>query len=101
LSKLKAFSALPGQLQMLTQEITSSLTPELLATLNIDLLERIRGIHSSSGDQMDVCDKLRPLIEGLVRTKSLRESVAEWRVVVLGEVQAIVEQVGLLLLDLA
>jgi vacuolar protein sorting-associated protein 54 len=100
LSKLRAFSALPGQLQMLTQEITSSLTSDLLATLNIDLFERIRGNDSSSGDQMDVCDKLRPLVEGLVRTKSLRESVAEWRVVVLREVQGIVEQVGLLLLDL-
>ncbi|KAF8462348.1 hypothetical protein DFH94DRAFT_686902 [Russula ochroleuca] len=41
LSKLKAFAALPSQLHTLTQEITSSLTSDLVATLKVDLLERI------------------------------------------------------------
>jgi vacuolar protein sorting-associated protein 54 len=102
LSKLKAFSALPGQLHTLIQEITSSLTSDLVATLKVDLLERI---HTNDlvvvGDKTDVCDRLRPLIQGLVRTKNLRESIAEWRGVVLGEVQGIVRQVCPLLLDLA
>ena len=93
LSKLKAFAALPGQLHTLTQEITSSLTSDLIATLKVDLLERIHTSDLVVGDKTDVCDKLRPLIQGLVRTKNLRESIAEWRGVVLGEVQGIVRQV--------
>lgn len=101
LSGLKAFAALPSQLQTLTQEITSSLTSDLVATLKIDLLERINRTDSSPSDQTDVRDRLRPLIQGLVRTRNLKESIAEWRGVVLGEVQGIVQQVFLLSLDLA
>jgi vacuolar protein sorting-associated protein 54 len=101
LSRLKAFAALPSQLQRLTQEITSSLTSDLVATLKIDLLERIHRTGSSSSDEADVCDRLHPLIEGLVRTKNLRESIAEWRGVVLGEVQGILQQVYFLLLHQA
>ena len=101
LSKLKAFAALPGQLHTLTQEITSSLTSDLVATLKLDLLERIHTNDLVGGDKSDVCDRLRPLIQGLVRTKNLRESITEWRGVVLGEVQGIVRQVCPLLLDLA
>jgi vacuolar protein sorting-associated protein 54 len=41
LSKLKAFAALPNQLQTLTQEITSLLTSDLVAVLKISLSERI------------------------------------------------------------
>jgi vacuolar protein sorting-associated protein 54 len=41
LSKLKAFAALPSQLQMLTQEITSSLTSDLVAVLKTGLSEQI------------------------------------------------------------
>jgi vacuolar protein sorting-associated protein 54 len=93
LSKLKAFAALPGQLHTLTQEIMSSLTSDLVATLKVDLLERIHTNDLVVGDKTDVCDRLRPLIQGLVRTKNLRESIAEWRGVVLGEVQGIVRQV--------
>jgi vacuolar protein sorting-associated protein 54 len=101
LSKLKAFAALPGQLHTLTQEITLSLASDLVATLKVDLLERIHTNDLVFGDKTDVCDRLRPLIQGLVRTKNLRESIAEWRGVVLGEVQGIVRQVCPLLLDLA
>jgi hypothetical protein len=101
LSKLKAFAALPRQLHTLTQEITSSLTSDLVATLKVDLLERIHKNNLDPSDKTDVCDRLHPLIQGLVRTKNLRESIAEWRGVVLGEVQGIVRQVCPLLLDLA
>jgi len=93
LSKLKAFAALPSQLHMLIEEITSSLTLDLVATLKIGLHERIHRTGSPPEDQEDVCDRLRPLIQGLVRTRNLRESIAEWRGVVLGEVQGIVQQV--------
>jgi vacuolar protein sorting-associated protein 54 len=101
LSRLKAFAALPSQLQTLTQEITSSLTSDLVATLKADLLERINATGSPSSDQTDVRDRLRPLIQGLVRTRNLKEGIAEWRGVVLGEVQGIVQQVFLLSLDVA
>ena len=101
LSKLRAFAALPNQLLTLTQEITSSLTSDLVATLKVDLLERTHTNDLFVGNKTDVCDRLRPLIHGLVRTKNLRESIAEWRGVVLGEVLGIVRQVCPLLLDLA
>jgi vacuolar protein sorting-associated protein 54 len=101
LSKLKAFAALPSQLSNTysTQEITASLTTDLMATLMTDLHERINRTGSSSSDKTDVCDRLRPLIEGLVRTKNLRESITEWRGVVLGEAQGILQQVLPLFLD--
>ena len=95
LSKLRAFAALPSQLQTLTQEITSSLTSDLVAVLKVGLRERIHQGRLSSDDHADLADRLRPLIQGLVRTKNLRESVAVWRDVVLEEVQGIVLQVRL------
>ncbi|KAI9445991.1 Vps54-like protein-domain-containing protein [Lactarius indigo] len=91
LSKLKAFAALPSQLQTLTQDITSSLTSDLVAVLKIGLSERIHRGPSSLGDHTDMTDRLRPLIQGLVRAKNLRDSLAVWRDVVLGEVQGIVQ----------
>jgi vacuolar protein sorting-associated protein 54 len=101
LSKLKAFSALPSQLHTLTQEITASLTSDLIAVMKTDLVDRIHRSSSSSNDSTDVRDRLRSLIQNLVRTKSLRESIADWRSVVLGEAQGVVQQVCSLLLDLA
>ncbi|KAH9066196.1 Vps54-like protein-domain-containing protein [Lactarius vividus] len=92
LSKLKAFAALPSQLQTLTQDITSSLTSDLVAVLKIGLAERIHRGPSSLGEHTDMADRLRPLIQGLVRAKNLRESLAVWRDVVLEEVQGIVRQ---------
>ncbi|KAH9980859.1 Vps54-like protein-domain-containing protein [Lactifluus volemus] len=92
LSKLKAFSALPSQLHTLTQEITASLTSDLVAVMKTDLVDRIHRSRSLSNDSMDVRDRLRSLIQNLVRTKSLRESIADWRSVVLGEVQGVVRQ---------
>jgi vacuolar protein sorting-associated protein 54 len=90
LSKLNAFAALPTQLQTLTQEITSSLTSDLVAVLKIGLVERTNQGRSSLGDHTN---RLHPLIQGLVRTRNLRESVAVWRDVVLEEVQEIMQQV--------
>lgn len=92
LSKLKAFAALPSQLQTLTQEITSLLTSDLVALLKTGLSERIHLGRSSSDDHTGMTDRLRPLIQGLVRTRNLRESVVVWRDVVLEEVQGIVQQ---------
>ncbi|KAF8263057.1 Vps54-like protein-domain-containing protein [Lactarius quietus] len=92
LSRLKAFAALPSQLQTLTQEITSSLTSDLVDVLKIGLSERIHHGHSSSDEHTEMIDRLRPLIQGLVRTRNLRESVAVWRDVVLEEVHGVMQQ---------
>jgi vacuolar protein sorting-associated protein 54 len=92
----EAFAALPSQLQTLTQEITSSLTLDLVSVLKIGLSERVHQGRSSSDDHTDLADRLRPLIQGLVRTRNLRESVTVWRDVVLEEVQGIMQQVRLL-----
>ncbi|KAI0064444.1 Vps54-domain-containing protein [Artomyces pyxidatus] len=94
LSSLKAFAALPEQLQTLTLEIAASLTTDLVAILKVDLAERVDGIYSSSRADADpgLHDRLRPIIHGLVRTRSLREAVDEWRGVVLGEVRGIIKR---------
>ncbi|KAN0130215.1 Vps54-like domain containing protein, partial [Lactarius tabidus] len=80
LSKLKAFAVLPSQMQTLTQEIMSSIT-----------LDLIQLGHSLSDDHTEMTDGLCPLIQGLVQTRNLRESMV-WRDVVLGEVQGTVQQ---------
>jgi vacuolar protein sorting-associated protein 54 len=96
LSKLRAFAALPSQLQTLMQEIMSSLTSDLVAVLKTGLSERIHLGQSLSDDHTDMTDRLRPLIRGLVWTRNLRESIVVWRDVALEEVQGIVQQVRLL-----
>ncbi|KAN0137680.1 Vps54-like domain containing protein [Lactarius tabidus] len=83
LSKLKAFVVLLSQMQTLTQEIMSSITSDLVALLKIGL--------SGYNWAVQMTDGLRPLIQGLVQTRNLRESVV-WRDVVLGEVQGTVQQ---------
>ncbi|KAN0127950.1 hypothetical protein V8E53_014204 [Lactarius tabidus] len=52
---------------------------------------RIQLGRSLSDDHTEMTDGLRPLIQGLVQTRNLRESVV-WRDVVLGEVQGTVQQ---------
>jgi vacuolar protein sorting-associated protein 54 len=69
---------------------------DLVALLKTGLSERIHLGRSSSDDHTDMTDRLCPLIQGLVRTRNLRESVVVWRDVVLEEVQGIVQQVHLL-----
>jgi vacuolar protein sorting-associated protein 54 len=96
LLKLKAFAVLPSQLQTLTQEITSSLTSDLVALLKNGLSERIHLGRLLLDDHTDMTDRLRPLIQGLVRTRNLKESVVVWREAVLEEVHGIVQQVRLL-----
>jgi len=87
LSSLRAFSSLPEHLQTLTLEIASSLTTELLEVLRLDLVERIPGSSSREGLDQPLRDRLRPLLQGLLRTKSLREAMLSWRDVALAEVR--------------
>lgn len=109
LSALHAYSSLPDHLRALTMEIASSLSSELVSVLRVDLVERInrgrdgRRQHASLGDMngkmklngldQGLRDRLRPLLQGLVRTKGLKEGILSWREVVLGEVRGVVKAV--------
>ncbi|KAF7967260.1 hypothetical protein HWV62_35057 [Athelia sp. TMB] len=90
LSSLQAFANLPQHLQTLTLEIASSLTTELVDVLRLDLLERIN-LESGEGGNHEIDrslrDRLRPLLQGLSRTKGMREATVSWREVVLSEVR--------------
>jgi vacuolar protein sorting-associated protein 54 len=87
LSSLRAFSSLPEHLQTLTLEIASSLTTEMVEVLRLDLVERIPESPSREGLDQSLRDRLRPLLQGLLRTKSLREAALSWRDVALAEVR--------------
>jgi len=97
LSSLRAFSSLPEHLRTLTLEIASSLTYELVEALRVDLVERIRESPTHGVDQ-SLKDRLRPLLQGLLRTKSLREATLSWRDVALAEVRNCAKPVSHILL---
>jgi vacuolar protein sorting-associated protein 54 len=111
LSSLKAFSNLPTHLRTLTMEIATSLTTELVDVLRDDLVERIR-LHSGRSPPPEgevaenwvnanghanidqaLRDRLKPLLQGLSRTKGMRDATGSWREVVLGEVRETIKQV--------
>ena len=98
LSSLRAFSSLPEHLQTLTLEIASSLTTELVEVLRLDLAERIPGSAAHEALDQSLRDRLRPLLQGLLRTKSLREATLSWRDVALAEVRNCVKPVSSILL---
>ncbi|KAJ7510150.1 Vps54-like protein-domain-containing protein [Mycena galericulata] len=94
LSSLSAFAALPTHLRTLTMEITSSLSAELVSVLRVDLLERISINVPSTPDtrSQSLKDRLRPLLQGLARTKGVREATLSWREVVLDEVRGVIRR---------
>jgi vacuolar protein sorting-associated protein 54 len=96
LSSLNAFAALPSHLRTLLMEITSSLSAELVSVLRVDLLERISSDAPSGPDMrtQSLKDRLRPLLQGLTRTKGVREMTLSWREVVLDEVRGVIRRVG-------
>lgn len=97
LSSLRAFANLPSHLRTLTMEIASSLTTELVHVLRIDLVERMNLGTGSGGGNADIDrtlrDRLKPLLEGLSRTKAMREATISWREVVLGQVRGTIKRV--------
>lgn len=96
LSTLQAFSNLPSHLRTLTLDIASSLTTELVDVLRVDLGERINGnVGQGENARRDqtLRDHLRPLLQGLARTKGMREATVSWREVVLGEVRGTIKRV--------
>lgn len=100
LSSLRAFAALPEHLRTLTMEITTSLTSEFVNVLRLDLVERIDSTQEnwSQGRRlefnMSLRDRLRPLLQSLVRTKGILEATLSWRDVVMTEVRNAVKRVG-------
>ncbi|KAJ7157013.1 Vps54-like protein-domain-containing protein [Mycena crocata] len=92
LSSLTAFAALPTHLRTLTTEITSSLSAELVSVLRVDLLERISTGAPNNNDLPSLKDRLRPLLQGLTRTKGVREATLSWREVVLDEMRGVIRR---------
>ena len=94
LSSLIAFSSLPAHVRALTMEITSSLAAELVNVLKLDFLERVNGAPELAGSvDISLKDRLRPLLQGLLRTKGIREATASWREVVTSEMRGIIRHV--------
>ncbi|KAG1754389.1 Vps54-like protein-domain-containing protein [Suillus lakei] len=92
LSSLTAFSSLPAHVRALTMEIASSLTTELVSVLKLDLLERVNGAPERNGNvNLSLKDRLRPVLQGLLRTKGIREATVSWREVVTNEMQGIIK----------
>ncbi|EIW84920.1 Vps54-domain-containing protein [Coniophora puteana RWD-64-598 SS2] len=92
LSSLQAFSSLPDQLRTLTMEIASSLTTDLVTALKLDLRERATFTPEAPVDEVTLKDRLRPLLQGLSRTKGLREATISWREIVNLEMRGIIGQ---------
>lgn len=92
LSSLTAFSSLPAHVRALTMEIATSLTTELVSVLKLDLLDRVDGAPELNGNvNLSFKDRLRPVLQGLLRTKGIREATISWREVVTSEVQGIMK----------
>lgn len=104
LSALAAFSELPSHLQVLTLEIATSLSQELVIVLRHDLEQRALRNQSpqnlkTNGHATDskvkdesLRDRLKPLIHNLVRTKGLKDAILKWREDVLNEVRSVVKK---------
>ncbi|KAJ7632829.1 vacuolar protein sorting-associated protein 54 [Roridomyces roridus] len=91
LSSLSAFAALPEHLRTLTMEITSSLSNELVSVLRANLLECISE-DAPSARYQSLKDRLLPLLQGLARTKGVREATLSWREVVLNEMRGVIRR---------
>ena len=80
-------------------EITTSLTSEFVSLLRHDLVERIDANQETWSDgrrqEFDTAlrDRMRPLLQALMRTKGILEATLAWREVVMAEVRAAVKRV--------
>ena len=100
LASLRAFAALPEHLRTLTMEITTALTSEFVNLLRVDLVERIDSNQESWSEErrqafnMSLRDRLRPLLQALIRTKGILEATLSWREVVMTEIRNTLRRVG-------
>ncbi|KAF5358520.1 hypothetical protein D9756_001367 [Leucocoprinus leucothites] len=99
LSALSAFSELPVHLRALTLEVATSLSQELIVVLRHDLEERVNrspgAPEKANGHVVNYStdeglrDRLKPLLQNLVRTRGLKDAISQWREVVMGEVRRV------------
>lgn len=101
LSTLKAFSELASHLRILTLEIATSLSQELIVVLRHDLEERVNqdqgtpakvNGHSNNEKDYGLQDRLKPLIQNLARARGLKDAISQWRDVALGEVRKVAKE---------
>ncbi|KAG8217594.1 Vps54-like protein-domain-containing protein, partial [Butyriboletus roseoflavus] len=95
ISSLTAFLSLPSHLQAMNTQITMSLTTDLVTALKLDLLDRVsadsKTSHPVANPNLTMKDRLRPLLQGLLRTDGIREAIVSWREVVMSEVRGIMK----------
>ncbi|EGO21066.1 hypothetical protein SERLADRAFT_441455 [Serpula lacrymans var. lacrymans S7.9] len=96
LSTLNSFASLPSHLRTLTMEVASSLTTDLVSVLKADFSDRVNGgskiLSNKANMEITLKDRLRPLLQGVVRTKSVRDAVVSWREVVMNDVRGIIKR---------
>lgn len=102
LSTLDAFASLPDHLRVLSLNITTSLSSEVVEVLRSDLLDRVNtpSQHPSESPTWtarneSLGDRLRPLLNNLMRTKGVKNAMLAWRDVALSEVKSIAIRVRL------
>ena len=93
LSSLQAFASLPAHLRELTLEIASSLTADLVSVLTSDLHGRTEPSHGTEKANELLRDRLKPLLQGLVRTEGVKAALGSWRELVMAEVRRAVKRV--------
>ena len=95
LSSLNAFTSLPEHLRELTVNITTSLTAETVSVLKLDLITFMESDPSTdpASVNIELRDRLQPLLECLQRTKGLRNVIQSWREVILVEIRSNVRSV--------
>ncbi|KAF4576665.1 hypothetical protein EYR36_000738 [Pleurotus pulmonarius] len=96
LSTLDAFASLPEHLRVLSLSITTSLSSEVVQVLRSDLLDRVNTPSQHPSDSPtwkarneSLGDRLRPLLNNLMRTKGVKSAMLAWRDVALSEVKGI------------
>ncbi|KAF8512270.1 Vps54-like protein-domain-containing protein [Gautieria morchelliformis] len=92
LSSLQAFASLPAHLRELTLEIATSLTTDLVSVLSSDLHARTESSQGTDRANESLRDRLRPLLQGLVRTHGVKAALGSWRDLVMVEVRGAVKR---------
>ncbi|KAG6830755.1 hypothetical protein H0H92_014836 [Tricholoma furcatifolium] len=85
LSQIHAYAALPDHLASLTMEIAASLSLEFVSILREDLVQ-----PKNTNAESNLRDRLRPPLQGLIRTRGLKEGLLSWREIILGEIRQLV-----------
>jgi vacuolar protein sorting-associated protein 54 len=90
-------------LRALTLEIATSLSQELVIVLRHDLDERVshnqwiptkvNGHVVDKEKELQLRDRLKPLLRDLVRSKGLKDAISRWRDVVMGEIRTVAKEV--------